>query len=118
MKALSATYIDLQRIYRAKAADDINTFKRYLTEILEQVGLPTDAISSDEIDSFAKHASYLKLSRGRLLRDIIEHPRSEAVSEYFEDYQLDLISFDFDSLFFPLLLPPGVHPIQIRHLQM
>jgi amyloid beta precursor protein binding protein 1 len=81
MKSLSATYVELQRIYRAKAMEDISTLKRYLAETLEQVGLPTDAISIEEIESFAKHASYLRLIRGRQLRDIIEHPRSEAVGE-------------------------------------
>jgi amyloid beta precursor protein binding protein 1 len=81
MKSLSVTYVELQRLYRAKATEDIATFRGHLTRVLEQVGLPVDSISSDEIESFTKHASYLKLIRGRRLRDIIERPTLEVISE-------------------------------------
>ncbi|UZJ54857.1 hypothetical protein CBS101457_004177 [Exobasidium rhododendri] len=85
MKSLSATYVELQRVYRAKANEDVTTFKRILIQVLQQVNLPVDAVPSDELQSFAKHASYLKLIRGRPLRDIIERPKLEAINAGFAD---------------------------------
>jgi hypothetical protein len=72
MKALSATYVQLQLLYRRKAAEDLATFKRLLEGILQSVSLPVDIISSEEIESFAKNASYLKVVRGRRLADLTE----------------------------------------------
>jgi amyloid beta precursor protein binding protein 1 len=72
MKALSATYVELQLIYRQKASEDLAIFKRLVVEVLQSVSLPFDVISDEEIESFAKNAAYLKVIRGRRLRDMTE----------------------------------------------
>ena len=79
MKSLSATYVELQGLFREKAAKDVDTFRGYLTTVLEEAQLPADAISTAEIESFTKNASYLKLIRGRRLRDMIESPKSATI---------------------------------------
>lgn len=81
MKALSATYVQLQKLYRQKASKDLATFKLLLTDVLNQVNLPLDAISPEEIESFVKHASFLKLIRGRTLQDMQEHPNIATIGE-------------------------------------
>lgn len=81
MKALSATYVQLQRLHRQKALEDLATFKLFLTEVLKEVNLPLDAISPEEIESFAKHASFLKLIRGRTLQDVQKNPNIDTISE-------------------------------------
>lgn len=72
MKALSSTYVQLQLLYRQKASEDLATFKRLVSEVLQSVSLPADDISDGEIESFAKNAAYLKVIRGRRLRDTAE----------------------------------------------
>lgn len=72
MKALSSTYVQLQLLYRQKAAEDLVKFKQLLMAVLQSVSLPVDIISVEEIDSFAKNASYLKVIRGRRLTDFTE----------------------------------------------
>lgn len=72
MKALSSTYVQLQLLYRQKAAEDLAIFKQLLLVVLQSVSLPADTISTDEIESFAKNASYLKVIRGRRLRDMTD----------------------------------------------
>lgn len=85
MKAQSSTYVELQKLYKTKATQDVQQLQRYLEDILEQVGLPSNAISQDEIESFAKHTAYLKLIRGRPLSDRVEKPDVNAISMAFMD---------------------------------
>ncbi|PWN37308.1 uncharacterized protein FA14DRAFT_159419 [Meira miltonrushii] len=85
MKAQSSTYVELQKLYKTKASEDVQQLQQHLEEILNQVGLPSNAISQDEIESFAKHTSYLKLIRGRPLNDRLEKPDANAISMAFMD---------------------------------
>lgn len=85
MKAQSSTYVELQHLYRAKAASDVGRLRSCLETVLQQVGLPVNAISADELESFAKHAAYLKLIRGHRLRDRIEAPDGGAIALAFMD---------------------------------
>ncbi|MCO5596227.1 hypothetical protein L7F22_050287 [Adiantum nelumboides] len=85
MKAQSSTYVQLQKLYKNKASRDVQQLQHYLEEILNQVGLPINAISQDEIESFAKHTSYLKLIRGRLLSDRLDKSDVNAISMAFMD---------------------------------
>jgi amyloid beta precursor protein binding protein 1 len=81
MKSLSSTYVQLQKVYRAKAIEDMKTFQSYLAEVLEQVNLPSESITLEEIESFTKHAAFLKVIRGRTLKEMMESPREEALGE-------------------------------------
>lgn len=85
MKAQSSTYVELQKLYKTKATQDVQQLQRYLEGILEQVGLPSNAISQDEIESFAKHTAYLKLIRGRPLSDRLDTPDVNAMNMAFMD---------------------------------
>ena len=68
MKAKSADYIELQNIYKAKARKD-------LAEVLDKVrSLETDlqkksAANEQEIEAFCKGAAFVKLIKGRAIRD-------------------------------------------------
>lgn len=80
-KALSTTYVEVQRIYRAKARQDLETLRRHLDKILFKIGLPSSAISQDELESFARHAAYIKIVRGKSLRKKLAQPDKDALSE-------------------------------------
>lgn len=88
MKALSATYIELQRLYREKAKDDLAMMKEHLQATLSDVGLPVDTISDDELESFTKHASFLKFIRGRPLQESIESANKAAIGKSKTSYSV------------------------------
>lgn len=85
MKAQSSTYIELQRLYKNKARMDVQRLQHHLEEILTHVGLPPNAISQDEIESFAKHTSFLKLIRGRPINSRLDKPDLNVISMAFMD---------------------------------
>lgn len=80
-KSLSSTYVQLQQLYRSKFARDVATLQAHLDKVLSSVNLPHNAISQDEIESFAKHAAYVKLIRSRPMRERLSNPDREAISK-------------------------------------
>lgn len=55
-KATSATYVALQRLYKDKARRDVAALRVCLGQVLQEAGLPGDAVPSGEIEAFAKNA--------------------------------------------------------------
>lgn len=84
-KATSATYVEIQRLYKVKAQQDLSALKQNLSAILSSVGLPPDAIADTEVESFAKHAGYLKLVRGRSFAQSLQEPAQDVVAMAFMD---------------------------------
>lgn len=69
MKASSEKYVTLQTLYRARAKEDLAEVERALSVLLVGLGVDEARISKEEVETFVKHASYLKLVRGRSLRE-------------------------------------------------
>ncbi|CCG81238.1 putative Ubiquitin-like activating enzyme [Taphrina deformans PYCC 5710] len=67
MKSDTNTYIQLQKTYRARAMRDIADIKTNLLHHLQAHGKPSTAIPESEIESFCKHAGYIKVIRYRSL---------------------------------------------------
>ncbi|KAJ2671903.1 hypothetical protein IWW42_003165 [Coemansia sp. RSA 1085] len=73
MKADTASYVSLQRIYKQKAESDKRQLRCHLHEVLHDAALPTDHVSSEQLDAFCKNASKLRLIRTHsLTQDIGE----------------------------------------------
>lgn len=75
MKAISATYIEMQRLYHSKAEADLASFTKYLEKVLHSTGV-TAAIPEQEIRTFVKHAAFLKVIRGKKLHDQHQQPNA------------------------------------------
>lgn len=84
MKATSAAYVQLQKVYRAKALQDLDQFKAILDTICSQAGIE-GRIPDDEVEAFVKHAGFLKLIRGRSERQKMQEPSKEAAMLAFMD---------------------------------
>lgn len=81
MKADTNTYVTLQRLYRARARRDIDVVKQHLQRHLAAVGKAADAISDDQIDSFCKHAAYIKVIRYRALAEELSAPKASLAAQ-------------------------------------
>ncbi|BGP27169.1 NEDD8-activating enzyme E1 regulatory subunit [Rhodotorula toruloides] len=69
MKASSSGYVTLQTLYKGKAREDLALVKQLVGETLDRVGVERSRISDDEVETFVKHAAWLKVVRGRSLRN-------------------------------------------------
>ncbi|KAJ2449485.1 hypothetical protein EV183_004875 [Coemansia sp. RSA 2336] len=69
MKADTASYVSLQRIYKQKAESDKRQLLCHLHEVLHDAALPADHVSSEQLDAFCKNASKLRLVRTRSLAE-------------------------------------------------
>jgi len=66
MKAISADYIELQKLYRSKARQDVDQVLKIVRR-LENNLKRSNAIDPKEIEAFCKGAGHVKLIRGRPL---------------------------------------------------
>lgn len=69
MKAKSADYIELQNIYKAKARKDLAEVVVKVRS-LEKETQKTSAVDEHEIEAFCKGAAFVKLIKGRAIRDL------------------------------------------------
>ena len=68
MKATSAGYLALQKIYLIKAREDLAAVRAELTAVLKPFGLTeSDIANPGELELFVKHSAYLKVIRGHNL---------------------------------------------------
>ncbi|GJN93178.1 hypothetical protein Rhopal_006225-T1 [Rhodotorula paludigena] len=72
MKASSSGYVALQQLYKAQAGADLALVRALVAETLERVGLDRGAVGDDEVETFVKHAAWLKVVWGRSLREELE----------------------------------------------
>ncbi|PWN23590.1 hypothetical protein BCV69DRAFT_279520 [Microstroma glucosiphilum] len=84
-KATSSGYVEIQRLYKEKARKDLSGLKGHLRAVLEEVGLPASAIGDEEVESFAKHAGFLKFVKGKSFKESLEQPARETIAMAFMD---------------------------------
>ncbi|CEQ39396.1 SPOSA6832_00915, partial [Sporobolomyces salmonicolor] len=68
MKADSKNYVSLQALYRAKAREDLGVVQTLLGELMDRLGVERSRVSEGEVETFVKHSAWLKVVRGRSLR--------------------------------------------------
>ncbi|KAK6544781.1 hypothetical protein TWF694_001464 [Orbilia ellipsospora] len=86
MKAESKDYIQLQNVYKSKARADLAEVVTIVKSLLKELGKKEDAIREEEVETFCKHAGYIKLIRGRSLKDEYESsPNAKKISNEISD---------------------------------
>ncbi|ORY88225.1 NEDD8-activating enzyme E1 regulatory subunit [Leucosporidium creatinivorum] len=68
MKADTTGYVGLQSLYKSKAKEDLKLVIEILGEVLKKVGVDGERVGMEEVETFVKHAAFLKVVRGRGLR--------------------------------------------------
>ncbi|GAO49423.1 hypothetical protein G7K_3573-t1 [Saitoella complicata NRRL Y-17804] len=93
MKADSSGYVQLQTLYRKKAAEDVTAVTAHVREHLKAVGRPVDSISADDTASFCKHAAWIKVMRYRSIEEeYASSPKTEKIASALQDSE-DLMSW-------------------------
>jgi len=85
----SKRYIELQNVYKEQANQDAETMSLYVREILQDLQLPADYISSEEIKVFCKNCHFLHVCQGLSLHDefrpdIANHQMSDTIDNMWE----------------------------------
>ncbi|GFP79576.1 nedd8-activating enzyme e1 regulatory subunit [Phtheirospermum japonicum] len=90
MTSSTELYINLQKIYQAKAEADFLVMETYAREILKKIGRDPDSISKTTIKSFCKNARKLKVCRYRPVEDEYNSPAQLELQKYLsdEDYSI------------------------------
>jgi len=87
MIAETKVFVELQRIYRNKAAQDTAAVQRHLNNILAKAGVPVNRIPEEEIKNFCKHTLFLKVIRYKsVTRELAGEIDKESVSMQLEDF--------------------------------
>ena len=60
MHASTQAYLELQRVYRAKADADAAAVAAHARALLEAAGADSSSISPAEVKHFCKHARYIR----------------------------------------------------------
>ncbi|GAA5826748.1 hypothetical protein JCM11251_002879 [Rhodosporidiobolus azoricus] len=69
MKASSSSYVTLQTLYKTKAREDRDEVKRLLEELCGRLGVEQGRVGEEELESFVKHAAWVKVVRGRRIAE-------------------------------------------------
>lgn len=85
MKSDTARFIHLQKTYRAKAMSDISRVKLHLIHHLTAQNRPSTAIPDAEIESFCKHAAFIKVIRYRSLEEEFTRPNTKVIQAALEE---------------------------------
>ncbi|KAK9284521.1 hypothetical protein L1049_024716 [Liquidambar formosana] len=83
-------YVNLQKIYQAKAESDVLVIEQRVRNILKKIGRDPDSISKTSIRTFCKNARKLTICRYRLIEDEFNSPIQPELQKYLtdEDYSL------------------------------
>ncbi|XP_073058226.1 LOW QUALITY PROTEIN: NEDD8-activating enzyme E1 regulatory subunit AXR1-like [Primulina eburnea] len=95
MTSSTELYINLQRIYQAKAEADFLVVEQHVRKILKKIGRDTDSVSKATIKSFCKNARKLKVCRYRPIEDEFNSPAQVELQKYLtdEDYSIAVVFY-------------------------
>ncbi|XP_034701395.1 NEDD8-activating enzyme E1 regulatory subunit AXR1-like [Vitis riparia] len=90
MTSSTEHYVNLQKIYQAKAEADFLVIEQRVRNILKKIGRDPDSISKANIKSFCKNARKLTVCRYRLLEEEFNSPIQPELQKYLtdEDYSV------------------------------
>ena len=69
MHSSTTAYIQLQNLYKDQYRADLAEFRAVLDDVLSKVGLPSDIIPIEEIESFVKNSSGVAIVKGTPLAE-------------------------------------------------
>ncbi|XP_057869389.2 NEDD8-activating enzyme E1 regulatory subunit AXL isoform X2 [Cryptomeria japonica] len=85
MTSLTEYYVDLQKVYQAKAEADSIAVESRVRTILKNIGRDPDSIPNAAIKNFCKNAKKLRVCRYRSLEDEFKAPVSTELQKYLGD---------------------------------
>ncbi|KAK9757273.1 hypothetical protein RND81_01G153100 [Saponaria officinalis] len=90
MTSSTEHYVNLQKIYQAKAEADIIAMEQHVQNILKKIGRESHAISKTTIKSFCKNARKLTVCRYRMVEEELNSPKLPELQKYLtdEDYSM------------------------------
>ena len=93
MTSSSDMYIDLQRVYQARARRDVESVAGHLSQILISMGRPSNSISMGEIKKFCHNSSFLRQVCFRSLSEEYSSPKVEEFHWQLESSNCDLVYY-------------------------
>ncbi|KAK4845131.1 hypothetical protein QYF36_001246 [Acer negundo] len=90
MTSSTEHYVNLQKIYQAKAEADFLSIEQRVRNILKKLGREPESISKATIKSFCRNSRKLKVCRYRLIEDEFSNPSITELQKYLtdEDYSV------------------------------
>ncbi|XP_044466965.1 NEDD8-activating enzyme E1 regulatory subunit AXR1 isoform X1 [Mangifera indica] len=90
MTSSTEHYVNLQKIYQAKAEADFLAIELRVRDILKKLGRQPESIPKATVKSFCKNARKLKVCRYRLIEDEFNSPSIPELQKYLtdEDYSV------------------------------
>ncbi|XP_039131097.1 NEDD8-activating enzyme E1 regulatory subunit AXR1-like [Dioscorea cayenensis subsp. rotundata] len=85
MTSLTEYYINLQKIYQAKAESDCLAMEHHVRSLLKKIGRDPESISKAYIKNFCKNARKLSICRYRQLEDEYNSPVLPELQKYLTD---------------------------------
>ncbi|KAL0328018.1 UNVERIFIED_CONTAM: NEDD8-activating enzyme E1 regulatory subunit AXR1 [Sesamum calycinum] len=85
MTSSTELYVNLQKIYQAKAEADFLVMEQRVRKILKKIGRDPDSISKATIKTFCRNSRKLKVCRYRLMEDEYNSPVQLELQKYLTD---------------------------------
>ena len=75
MHSSTSSYISLQNLFKQQYFADLVEYKIILADLLQEVGLPEDAVTEEEIESFVKNTEGVDIVKGTSMAESREGSR-------------------------------------------
>jgi len=79
MKATTTGYNTLLSLYRGKSKEDLAWIKNRVDELFNEKSIKGKGIDDEMINVFVKNAPFVKVVKGRKMRDEYERPNTKAI---------------------------------------
>jgi len=114
MHTSTASYINLQNLYKKQAMADAVLFRECLGQVLLEAGLESEAISGEDADEFVKHCHTLLCERGSRSKDELT---AAEVGDDFRTFKPDKASYSCSVLRRLTLIrySDGIFRVYTRH---
>lgn len=93
MTSSSDMYIELSRVYHAKAREDMEAVAGHLSQLLVSMGKPASSISEIEIKQFCRNSAFLRVLRYRSLKEEHETPNHDQLLMHLENQDSELVYY-------------------------
>ena len=93
MTSSSSMYVNLQHVYQIKARADMEAVASHLSELLTNMGRPTNAISEENIKMFCRNSAFLQVLSYRALEEEFQVPNIDELHILNESPDNDILYY-------------------------
>ncbi len=93
MTSSSDMYVELSKVYQAKAKEDMEAVAGHLSQLLESIGRPNSSVPEAKIRRFCRNSAFLRVLRYNSIAKELEVPNLEELRMHLDNPDSELVYY-------------------------